>query len=114
MLSVNQINAQIKLSEMWKAVNDSDHPFNISKKESGPHVRAMRSITNEVLTVLSYTELSKQTFINDGIKAWNTAPTNILFYIYNTKLGPVIVPRALLIFCPRHGKNKHESSCLCL
>ena len=62
---------------MWKAVNDLDHPFNISKKESGPHVRAMRSITNEVLTVLSYTELSKQTFINDGIKAWNTAPTNI-------------------------------------
>ena len=44
MLSVNQINAQIKLSEMWKAVNDEDHPFNISKRESGPDSRAMRSI----------------------------------------------------------------------
>ena len=77
MLSVNQINAQIKLSEMWKAVNDSDHPFNISKKESGPQVRAMRSTTNEVLTVLSYSELSKLTFINDGIKAWNIAPSSI-------------------------------------
>ena len=77
MLSVNQINAQIKLSEMWKAVNDNDHPFNISKRESGSDLRSMRSITNEVLSVLSFSELSKQTFINDGIKAWNNAPLNI-------------------------------------
>ena len=54
MLSVNQINAQIKLSEMWKAVNDNDHPFNISKRESGSDLRSMRSITNEVLSVLSF------------------------------------------------------------
>ena len=77
MMSVNQINAQIKLSEMWKAVNDEDHPFNISKRESGPDSRAMRSISNEVLTVLSFSELSKQTFNNDGIKAWNNAPLSI-------------------------------------
>ena len=77
MLSVNQINAQIKLSEMWKAVNDEDHPFNIKKKVSGPDSRVMRSISNEVLTVVSFSELSKQTFINDGIKAWNNAPLNI-------------------------------------
>ena len=32
MLSVNQLNAQIKLTEMWKAVNDKDHPFKIVKK----------------------------------------------------------------------------------
>ena len=73
MLSVNQINAQIKLLEMWKAVNDEDHPFNISKREIGPDTRAMRSISNEVLTVLSFSKLPKQTFINDGIKAWNNA-----------------------------------------
>ena len=77
MLSVNQINAQIKLSEMWKAVNDEDHPFNITKKDSGPDVRAMRSISNEVLTVISFSELSKKTFINDGIRAWNNAPLKI-------------------------------------
>ena len=29
MLSVNLINAQIKLSEMWKAMNEDDHPFKI-------------------------------------------------------------------------------------
>ena len=74
MLSVNQINAQIKLSEMWKAVNDEDHPFNITKKDPGPDVRAMRSISNEVISVLSFSELSKKTFINGGIRAWNIAP----------------------------------------
>ena len=69
MMSVNQINAQIKLSEMWKAVNVEDHPFNLDKKESGPNIRSMRSITNEMLPVKSFSELSKNTFINDGIKA---------------------------------------------
>ena len=77
MMSVNQINAQIKLSEMWKAVNDEDHPFNLVKRESGPDVRSMRSISNEMLPVKSFTELSKSTFINDGIKAWNLAPVSI-------------------------------------
>ena len=77
MMSVNQINAQIKLSEMKKAVRDEDHPFNLEKRESGPDVRSMRSISNDLLPVKSFTELSKNTFINDGIKAWNLAPVSI-------------------------------------
>ena len=48
-----------------------------SKQESGPNVRSMRSITNEVLSMQSFSELSKNTFINDGIKAWNKAPAKI-------------------------------------
>ena len=77
MMSVNQINAQSKLSEMWKAVRDEDHPFNLEKRESGPDVRSMRSISNELLPVKSFTERSKNTFINDGILAWNLAPAII-------------------------------------
>ena len=60
MLSVNQINTRIKLSEMWKAVNDEDHSFHITKRDSGNEVRAMRSITNEVLTMQSFSEISKK------------------------------------------------------
>ena len=37
----------------------------------------MRSITNEVLPVKSFSERSKNTFINDGIVAWNQAPVKI-------------------------------------
>ena len=71
------MNAQMKLLEMWKAVNVADHPFNLEKKESGPNVRLVRSITNEMLPVKSFSELSKNMFINDGIKAWNSAPMSI-------------------------------------
>ena len=67
MMSVNQIIAQIKLSEMWKAVKDEDHPFGLMKREPGTDARSMRSITNEMLPVQSFSELSKNTFINDGI-----------------------------------------------
>ena len=73
-LSVNQMNAQIKLSEMWKAINDEDHSFKISKRVNDPESRAMRSVSNEVLTVLSFSDVSRQTFINDGIKAWKMLP----------------------------------------
>ena len=77
MMSGHQINTQIKLSEMWKGVKDEDHPFNLLKRESGPNVRSMRSITNEILPVHSVSELSKNTLINDGIKAWNKASAKI-------------------------------------
>ena len=77
MLSVNQINAQMKLSEMWKAVNDEDHPFNLVRREIGQNFRSMRSISNKMLPVQSFSELSKNTFINDGIKAWNLATPKI-------------------------------------
>ena len=30
MLAVNQINTQIKLTELWKAANDKDHPFKLT------------------------------------------------------------------------------------
>ena len=39
MLTVNQINAQIKLSETWKAVNDEDHPYGIVKPSLDPNDR---------------------------------------------------------------------------
>ena len=33
MLTVNQINAQVKLTEMWKASNDPNYPLKINKKD---------------------------------------------------------------------------------
>jgi hypothetical protein len=31
MISVNQIAAQIKLTEMWKAINDSQYPLRVHR-----------------------------------------------------------------------------------
>ena len=77
MLSVNQINAQIKLTEMWKATNDSEHPFKIQKKSVGEDGRCSRSISNGMIKVTAASNLTQRTFINDGIKAWNLAPQGI-------------------------------------
>ena len=44
MLAVNQINVQIKLTEIWKAVNDPDHPFKIEK----PCIDSQKITTREI------------------------------------------------------------------
>ena len=33
MLSINQLNAQIKLMEIWKATNIDDYPLKLNRKE---------------------------------------------------------------------------------
>ena len=32
MLSVNQLNAQVKLAEIWKAINVEDYPLNVEQQ----------------------------------------------------------------------------------
>jgi hypothetical protein len=46
LISVNQIAAQIKLTEMWKALNDSQYPLRVEQKsetEDGIGTRSMTS-----------------------------------------------------------------------
>ena len=66
MLAVNQINAQIKLTEIWKAVNDPDHPFKIEKPSIDSQKITTRSNTNGILKILTISDITKRTFINDG------------------------------------------------
>ena len=77
MLSVNQINAQIKLTEMWKAVNDEEHPFKIEKKSVNNEVRVTRAMTDGSLKSSAFSNVTKNTFINDSKKAWNKSPADI-------------------------------------
>ena len=60
-----------------KNPNDVQRLICLVKEDLMNNIRSMRSITNEMLPVQSFTELSKNTFINDGIKAWNLAPAKI-------------------------------------
>ena len=77
MLSVNQINAQIKLTEMWKAMNDEEHPFKISKAEINENERVTRAQRAGKINSSALSKVTKDTFINDSIKAWNKAPTDL-------------------------------------
>ncbi len=45
MMSVNQIAAQIKLTEMWKALNDAQYPLRVEKKSEPEDGIGTRSMT---------------------------------------------------------------------
>ena len=77
MLSINQMNAQIKLSEFWKASNDSKHPFAVYFPRRETNARASRSYEKGCKPELGKSNPTQSTFINDGIKAWNKAPISI-------------------------------------
>ena len=74
MLSINQLNAQIKLTEIWKAVKDENHPFKIQIPLTNPEERVSRGQAAGYIKTKALSNVTKKTFINDSIKAWNCAP----------------------------------------
>ena len=77
MLSINQINAQIKLTEIWKAVRDEEHPFKIKLPKINMDDRISRGKLSGYLKNDALSNVTKKTFINDSVKAWNLAPNDI-------------------------------------
>ena len=62
MLSVNQINAQIKLTEIWKAVNNVECPLNIIKMKDVLPERPLwsKNETENNLLEIGLSEISKR------------------------------------------------------
>ena len=77
MLSVNQLNAQIKISEVWKATNDSSFPLKIKcvSHETTPCVT--RAVSNGLLVEFGKTDILQSTFLSDASKAWNKCPSSV-------------------------------------
>ena len=76
-LSVNQLNAQIKIQEIWKSLNVIDYPIQLPRQViqiSGPSTRAC---TNGRLIESGFSSLSQKTCINDAVKMWNSLPDSI-------------------------------------
>ena len=71
---MNQINAQIKLTELWKYNNIQNYPLNIKEASKKLSTRESRSISEGKLYEIHGSEQIKSTFINDGVKMWNLAP----------------------------------------
>ena len=77
MLSVNQLNAKIKLIEIWKAINIERYLLKIptqSTSEDQSNTRAMtsnRPIENEASCLIA------KSCISDAIKLWNKAPIEL-------------------------------------
>ena len=77
MLSVNQLNTQIKLIETWKAMNGINCFLNnlVNKLSEGD--RITRSITNGELVEEGASIISRCTYQNDASRIWNKAPVNV-------------------------------------
>ena len=77
MMSVNRIMAQIKIQEVWKALNIQDYPVKIYKqtvKDVGP---ATRASTNGRLIENGKSCASQKTCLNVAIKLWNKLPSSV-------------------------------------
>ena len=77
MKSVNQINAQIKLSEMWKSTNIINYPIKTNKVTRPDEVVHTRAVTQGHLMEDLPPNASQRTFLNDAIHIWNKAPLHI-------------------------------------
>ena len=77
MSSVNQTHAQIKLLEMWKAVNVKDNPIKVEIVSSCPEAPLTRSGGNSRLLEVGKSNLCSKTFKNDAIRIWNHAPNEL-------------------------------------
>ena len=77
MLSVNQINAQAKIMDMWKAAHVEGNPLQVSKKTKSEGSMSTRSDSHIVLNEFVLSARSEKTLINDATHVWNAAPITI-------------------------------------
>ena len=76
-LSINQMNAQIKLAEVWKSLNIQNYPLKVKRKEASDNMVLTRAVKNGFLVESGKKELTQNTCISDAIKLWNNAPREV-------------------------------------
>ena len=78
MLSVNQINAQIKLVEIWKSLNIKNYPLTVTKKSISDTQPTTRSLTSgKLVEVGGVCGLTSKTCVSDAVRLWNIAPEKV-------------------------------------
>ena len=77
MLSVNQVAAQIKLTEIWKATHDNEYPIKFFRLEETQNRITTRQTTRGDLHVHSKSVLALKGFIGSAPRLWNQVPFTI-------------------------------------
>ena len=81
LLSVNQLAAQIKLTEVWKAKNVDSYALSFDPYKKNTPAQSMelnlRPRPTRVYNDSSRLHISKQSFNIDGARLWNLAPIQI-------------------------------------
>ncbi len=68
MMSVYQIAAKIKFTEMWKALNDSQYPLRVEQKSKTEDGIATRSMTRGDLIEFGSSTNSKKSFMGSSTR----------------------------------------------
>ena len=79
LLSVNQLAAQIKLTEVWKSVNIKDYAISLDpyNKAQNPSKMELRPKPTRIFDDTARLANSKYSFNVDSARLWNLAPTAI-------------------------------------
>ena len=76
-LSVNQLNANIKLCDIWKSINVENYPTRVTQIQPNTDNTQTRSISYGKLIESGKSSITQSTLINDAIRAWNRAPKEV-------------------------------------
>ena len=71
MLSINQMNMQVKLLEIWKAMNIDDYPLRINQQGTNETGVSTRGDYKRKPIEIGKTTLTQKTCISDAIRLWN-------------------------------------------
>ena len=77
LLSVNQINAQIKLIEVWKSLNFKAYPTQWINRNDVIRRTGLKTSNKPELVIEGISCIQSQTLVNDAAKVWNEAPAII-------------------------------------
>ena len=76
-LSVNQLNAQTKLLEVWKASQDPKYPTQWERRSEIQKRSGLKSSNKPDLITNGTSRTQTNTFYNDAANLWNAAPKKI-------------------------------------
>ena len=76
---MNQLAANIKLTETWKATNDNQCPVPLiqNKKEDQNRHESLRPSSVRLWKENHKTTITRESFVFDAAKIWNQAPIEI-------------------------------------
>ena len=77
MLSLNQLNASVKLLEIWKALNVKDYPLQIKRQELNPDGITTRADVEGRPIEIGKSTLTQKTAVSDAMHLWNRAPKSV-------------------------------------
>ena len=77
MLSVNQLNAQVKLLEMWKVVIVDDYPLLIKQQKIPATGMSTRASQKGRLIEIGKSNTTLNTSTSDAIRIWNLSPVSV-------------------------------------